>query len=115
MDLSSFSTLKVFEVGDSSCTFVEELKLIGLNQLERVVIGKWCCRRSSKDRCFYVENCEKLRELKIGRYSFSDYSVCAFNNRKGVKWTDARDVRKKRAPLRNPFEAELKSVIDKLK
>ena len=35
----SFSNLKVFEVGDYSFAFVDEVKLIGLNQLERVVIG----------------------------------------------------------------------------
>ena len=40
--LSFFSNLKVFEVGDYSFAFVDEVKLIGLNQLERVVIGKNC-------------------------------------------------------------------------
>ena len=115
VDLSGFSNLKVFEVGDSSFAFVEEMKLIGLNQLERVVIGKWCCRKSSKDRCFCVKNCEKLRELKIGRYSFSDYPVCAFESEKGVKWTEARNGRRDRERLRDPNEDRLKSVIDKLK
>ena len=47
LDVSFFSSLKVFEVGDYSCAFVDEVMLIGLNQLERVVIGlysfgKWC-------------------------------------------------------------------------
>ena len=115
VDLSGFSNLKVFEVGDSSFAFVEEMKLIGLNQLERVVIGRWCCRKSSKDRCFCVENCEKLRELTIGRYSFSDYPVCAFESEKGVKWTEARNGRRDRERLRHPYRANLKSVIDKLK
>ena len=100
VDLSSFSNLKVFEVGDSSFAFVEEMKLIGLNQLERVVIGKWCCRRSSKDRCFCVENCEKLRELKMGRYSFSDYPVCNFEY-KGAKGRNRDDFRREIARLRN--------------
>ena len=40
--LSFFSNLKVFEMGDHSCAFVNEVKLIGLNQLERVVIGQNC-------------------------------------------------------------------------
>ena len=115
VDLSSFSTLKVFEVGDSSFAFVEEMKLIGLNHLERVVIGKWCCRKSSKDRCFCVKNCEKLRELKIGRYSFSDYPVCAFENNKRGEGYNTRYVRRDRERLRHPYRANLKSVIDKLK
>ena len=38
LDLSSISNLKVFEVGDYSFAFVDEVKLIGLNRLERVVI-----------------------------------------------------------------------------
>ena len=45
LDLSVFSNLKVFEVGDYSCVYVNEVKLIGLNGLERVVIGKRCFRK----------------------------------------------------------------------
>ena len=84
--LSVFSNLKVFEVGDYSFAFVEEVKLIGLNQLERVVIGKNCFTKekdwfgNDPNRHFYLKNCERLRELKMGRYSFSDYSVCEIEN-----------------------------------
>ena len=81
--LSVFSNLKVFEVGDYSFAFVDEVKLIGLNQLERVVIGECCLRKSlekNPNRHFYLKNCERLKELKIGRYSFSDYSVCEIEN-----------------------------------
>ena len=80
--LSFFSNLKVFEVGDYSFSFVEEVKLIGLNQLERVVIGENSFTKkkngsgNDSSRHFYLKNCERLRELKIGCYSFSDYSVC---------------------------------------
>ena len=85
--LSFFSNLKVFEVGDYSFAFVDEVKLIGLSQLERVVIGGnsftkdkngWHSYNSS--RHFYLKNCERLRELKIGHHSFSDYSVCEIEN-----------------------------------
>ena len=83
LDLSSISNLKVFEVGDYSFAFVDEVKLIGLNRLERVVIGKHCFRKNlekNPNRHFDLKNCERLRELKIGRYSFSDYSVCEIEN-----------------------------------
>ena len=86
LDLSSISNLKVFEVGDYSFAFVEEVKLIGLNQLERVVIGmnSFTKRKNGSgndsSRHFYLKNCERLRELKIGRYSFNDYSVCEIDN-----------------------------------
>ena len=85
--LSFFSNLKVFEVGDYSFSFVDEVKLIGLNQLERVVIGKNSFTKRKNgwpsydpNRHFYLKNCERLRELKIGCYSFSDYSVCEIEN-----------------------------------
>ena len=82
----SFSNLKVFEVGDYSFAFVEEVKLIGLNRLERVKIGENCFTKKNDyygddlDRHFYLKNCERLTELKMGRYSFSDYSVCEIEN-----------------------------------
>ena len=86
LDLSLFSNLKVFEVGDYSFSFVDEVKLIGLNQLESVVIGKNCFTKKKKGtgndptRHFHLKNCERLRELKIGCYSFDDYSVCEIEN-----------------------------------
>ena len=84
--LSFFSNLKVFEVGDYSFAFVDEVKLIGLSQLESVVIGKNSFTKKKDyygydpNRHFYLKNCERLRELKIGCYSFSDYSVCEIKN-----------------------------------
>ena len=82
----SFSNLKVLEVGDYSFSFVEEVKLIGLNALESVVIGKNSFTRHKNscgkdpNRHFQLKNCERLRELKIGCYSFNDYSVCEIEN-----------------------------------
>ena len=86
LDLTSISNLKVFEVGDYSFSFVNEVKLIGMNELERVVIGKNSftkCKNNCEynpNRHFYLKDCERLRELKISRYSFSDYSVCEIEN-----------------------------------
>ena len=84
--LSFFSNLKVLEVGDYSFAFVDEVKLIGLQQLERVVIGensftkKKYSAGNDPNRHFYLKNCERVRELKIGCGSFSDYSVCKIEN-----------------------------------
>ena len=72
-------------MGDYCFRETEELKLIGLNELESVVIGRYCFLKYPYDvkkdgmdpnRHFYLKNCERLRELKIGCGSFSDYSVC---------------------------------------
>ena len=61
------------------------MKLIGLNKLERVVIGDSCFTyyhegEMNPNRHFYLKNCERLRELKMGNHSFSDYSVCEIEN-----------------------------------
>ena len=82
MDLSSFIGLKRLEVGDYSCLFVGEMKMVGLKYLERVVIGKYCFKYAGAitNGHFYLKNCKRLRELKIGLGSFEDYSVCEIDN-----------------------------------
>ena len=86
LDLSLMSNLRVFVVGYECFENVEEVKWIGLNELERVVIGKNSFTQC-KDNCgydpnrrFYLKDCERVKELKMGRYSFSDYSVCEIEN-----------------------------------
>ena len=51
------------------------------------MIGKWCFTQYKSEwpghdpnRRFYLKNCERLRELKIARYSFMDYSACEIEN-----------------------------------
>ena len=87
LDLSRFSQLKRLEIGNHCFTFVNELKLIGMMELERVVIGEnsFVIRKDEdarKDSNFYfhLKNCPKLKSLKIGAFSFSDYSVCEIEN-----------------------------------
>ena len=86
LDLSFMSHLRLLEVGDECFEYVDEVKLISLSELERVVIGMNCFTKKKNhwdydsSRHFYLKDCERLRELKIGRYSFSDYSVCEIEN-----------------------------------
>ncbi|KAK8818134.1 hypothetical protein WA556_005955, partial [Blastocystis sp. ATCC 50177/Nand II] len=86
LDLSRFVNLRELKVGDECFENVKEVKLIGLNQLKSIVIGKKCFTKEKNDRSndpnrhFYLKNCERLRELKMGRYSFSDYTVCEIEN-----------------------------------
>ena len=83
LDLTRFVSLKVFEVGDYSFSYVNEVLIVGLPKLERVVIGKGCFKRSvvnDPNRHFYLKDCERVRELKMGHHSFSDYSVCEIEN-----------------------------------
>ena len=88
LDLSRFVNLRELRVGDECFEYVKEVKLIALGQLESVVIGQNSFTKEKNDhpfyinrnRHFYLKNCERVRELKIGRYSFSDYSVCEIEN-----------------------------------
>ena len=86
LDLGFLSHLRLLEVGDGCFKYVNEVKLIGLSKLERMVIGKKSFTKKKNshgndpNRHFYLKNCERLRELKIGRYSFNDYSVCEIEN-----------------------------------
>ena len=86
LDLSFMSHLRLLQVGDECFENVKEVKLIGLNELERVVIGMksftkfWHGSVTDPNRHFYLKHCERLRELKMGCFSFSDYSVCEIEN-----------------------------------
>ena len=120
LDLSSFSNLKEFEVDGYSFSFVNELKLIGMRKLERVVIGVNCFTKHKNDdgndstRHFYVKNCERVRELKIGRYSFSDYSVCEIENVPSLEVIEMGDLNERSY---NFYYAslELKSDCERMK
>ena len=115
--LSVFSNLKVFEVGDFSFSFVDEVKLIGLGQLERVVIGNNSFRRGYRDdpnRHFYLKNCERLRELKIGHHSFSDYKVCKIENMPSLEVIEMGELDKSSVNFYNA-SLELKSDSQRMK
>ena len=86
VDFSVLTKLRELRVGDRCFENVQEVKLIRLNQLESVVIGMNSFRevKAGTDynpNChFHVKDCERLRVLKIGCWSFSDYSVCEIEN-----------------------------------
>ena len=85
-DVSGFSKLKRLEIGNDCFTDVEEVKLIGLNELESVEIGENSFTKNERgdgydpNGQFYLKNCPKLKSLKMGRYSFSDYTVIEIEN-----------------------------------
>ena len=92
LDLSRFRRLKKIVIGDESFVNVNETRLTGLYSLESVEIGMNSFTQHKNDhgddsnRHFYLKNCPKLKSLKMGRYSFSDYSVIEIEN------VDALDV-----------------------
>ena len=81
LDLSSFSRVRAFEVGEYSFAFVQEVRMIGLSQLERVAIGSNCFAASEEDGSpfsgrFCLKNCERVKELRIDSHSFVSYTLC---------------------------------------
>ena len=86
LDYSCFIKLRRLVVGKHCFMNVEIVRLIGLSQLESVVIGycsfieRFCHWRNDRHRCFYLKNCERLRELGNACHSFSNYSVCEIEN-----------------------------------
>ena len=86
LDFSNWKSTKEIEIGSHSFWYVTGVDIVGLSQLERVVIGKNCFSQelSSSDEGalsrFRVKDCERLKELRISRQSFSFYGLCEVAN-----------------------------------
>ena len=116
-DLSRFLNLTELIVGDDCFENVKEVKLIGLSQLESVVIGKHCFRNilsNDPNRHFYLKNCKRLRELKIGCCSFYGYSVCEIENVPSLEVIEMGELNEE---SENFYHAslELKSECERMK
>ena len=100
LDFSRFVSVRRIIVGDESLMYVNEMKMIGLSGLESVEIRKNSFTKymntweitSDPNRHFYLKNCPKLKSLKMGRYSFSDYSVCEIENVDALEVIEMGDV-----------------------
>ena len=119
-DFSVLTKLRRLRVGNRCFENVKDVKLIGLSKLERVEIGKQCfitydnCYDNSMNGHFYLKNCEKVRELKIGCYSFSDYSVCEIENVPSLEVIEMGDLYKESYNF-NYTPLELKSDSERMK
>ena len=86
LNVSRLTSLQELSVGDYCFENVKELRLVGLSGLKRVTIGSNSFTKSKNgfgsdpNRRFQLKDCSALTELTVGRYSFSDYSVCEIEN-----------------------------------
>ena len=86
LNMGAFTKLRVLSIGNDCFGRVSSVKLSGLSALERVVIGENSFTKQKNgygndpNRQFYLRNCPSLKELKVGHYSFSDYSVIEIEN-----------------------------------
>lgn len=65
-------------------------------KLERVTIGKECFVGSGDEHddpngCFYLKDCERVRELKICCGSFPYYAVCVVSDNDHLKEIEIQD------------------------
>ena len=71
-------------IGDESFMYVSEFNITGFSELQSVVIGEKSFTKSNygndPNRHFYLNGCPKLKSLKMGRFSFSDYTVFDIEN-----------------------------------
>ena len=90
LNLNRFENLESIEIGNNCFESVQTFEIDGLNRLKRLKIGDnsftqvksidfdndWDgsiskCRNESKS--FHILNCESLKVIEIGRYSFADF------------------------------------------
>ena len=120
LNLTRFANLRVLEIGDYSFSYVDEVHLIGLSKLESVIIGDFCFSRYKYDWGnnpngeFHLKNCEKLRELKIGQWSFNEYEVIEIENVNSLEVIEMGELIDYSVNF-NTASLELKSVYDGMK
>ena len=118
LDLSRFLQLKSLSVGDHCFSYVNEVKMIGLNELESVEIGTNSFTKfkntwqitSDPNRHFYLKSCPKLKSLKMGCFSFSDYRVCEIENVDALEVIEMGELNEKSANF-DYASLELKSIL----
>ena len=68
-EMDEYVSLRELIVGDECFQFVKDLRIVGLNALEKVEIGKQCfCKTSGGE--LEMRDCAKLESVKIGDDSF---------------------------------------------
>ena len=76
---SVFPNVERIVVNDAVYKYVNEVNVVGLKKLQSVVIGENSFTRrihgygNDPNRRFVLKDCPNLKELKMGRFSFSDY------------------------------------------
>ena len=102
LKINPFTQLRVLIIGHECFTRVRVFEMIGMNALERVQIGESCFL--SKEGVFALKDCQRVRELRIGRFSFSDYSYCDINSVPSLEVIEIGDLKE---PSYNFFPASL--------
>ena len=68
-EMGEYVRLRELIVGDDCFQFVKDLRIVGLNALEKVEIGRQCFCKASGG-VFEMRDCEKVKSVKIWDGSF---------------------------------------------
>ena len=72
-------SLESIEIGDGCFISLKTFKIDGLNRLKSLKIGQNSFTQKNnnygddKSKSFHILNCESLKSIEIGKYSFSDF------------------------------------------
>lgn len=84
MDFSTFTSLRMIEIGNECGMYVTSVKITGLSSLKSVRIGKNSfttekgsySSESNAAGTFRLKDCPKVKSLQIALFSFSSYKQC---------------------------------------
>ena len=77
MSLSNLISLESIEIGNGCFGSVQTFQMEGLNRLKTIKIGNNSFTQRNGDdesKSFHILNCESLKSIQIGEFSFSDYA-----------------------------------------
>ena len=80
IDMNIFEWLHSIEIGNECFGSVETFQIEGLGQLKTIKIGSNSFTQeknwygNDRTKSFHILNCESLKSIQIGEYSFSDYA-----------------------------------------
>lgn len=118
--LNRFVNLRELSIGQHCFAHVKEVSFIGLSMLEVIEIGSSSFAKEdrdgfSPDRRFYLKDCERLKRLKIGRYSFRDYTVCEIENDPRLEVIEMGELQEQSNNFPYTSKLELKSHFEWMK
>ena len=118
--LDRFVNLREVSIGQHCFAHVEEVSFVGLNMLEVIEIGNDSFAKEdrdgfSPDRRFYLKDCKRVKRLKIGRYSFRDYTVCEIENDPRLEVIEVGELQEQSNNFPYTSKLELKSHSERMK
>lgn len=67
--------LRVIDIGNNCFEFVTTVSLFNLPKLQSLVVGWSCFFHMDYSGEFHLYNCEELKQIQVGLWSFYEYSV----------------------------------------